>query len=273
MDGKSDIAPFEMTLGSLERVHILEERMDVHWGGYMAIEATIALMENALECGPFDRYVLLQGLEYPIKSNREIAEFFESDTKKEYMLAQNLSKVRNPGDIHKFRLYYYLDRPDSFFPRVIHQLNRILCAHGVIPHLKPNFATADDGRKMEIYQGCAQFGLTQNAVAHIVRFHRENPGFNRFFRSMYAADEAYFHTIIYNSPFVVNTQDGEGRARPQLTDFENLTYFEYPNIVRIFTEKEEWPILRDSGMLFFRKATSESKELLDYIDELHNCEV
>lgn len=36
-----------------------------------------------------------------------------------------------------------------------------------------------------------------------------------------------------------------------------------------FKEKKDWPKLRDSGFLFFRKASSESKELLDYIDEQH----
>ena len=40
-------------------------------------------------------------------------------------------------------------------------------------------------------------------------------------------------------------------------------------VVTLFKEKKDWPKLRDSGFLFFRKASSESKELLDYIDEQH----
>ena len=86
---------------------------------------------------------------------------------------------------------------------------------------------------------------------------------------MYAPDEAYFHTIVYNSPFVRHTPDGKAVARPHLTDFENLTYFEYPTTVMLFTEKKDWAKLQDSGFLFFRKASSESKELLDYIDAQH----
>lgn len=54
-----------------------------------------------------------------------------------------------------------------------------------------------------------------------------------------------------------------------MTNFENLTYFEYPTEVTLFKEKKDWPKLRDSGFLFFRKVSSESKELLDYIDEQH----
>ncbi len=57
-----------------------------------------------------------------------------------------------------------------------------------------------------------------------------------------------------------------------MTDFENLTYFEYPADVTLFTEKKDWPKLRDSGFLFFRKASSQSKELLDFIDEQHRTQ-
>ena len=103
--------------------------------------------------------------------------------------------------------------------------------------------------------------MTRKLAEYLVRFHDENPGFNRYFRTMYAPDEAYFHTIVYNSPFAAHTPKGKAAASPHLTDFENLTYFEYPADVTLFTEKKDWPKLRDSGFLFFRKASSQSKVL------------
>ena len=113
---------------------------------------------------------------------------------------------------------------------------------GRIPHFKKNYVKNNADEKMDVYQGCAQFGVTGGLAAYIVQFHDENKGFNRYFRTMYAPDEAYFHTIVYKSPFVQST---------------------------LFTQKEDWPKLRDSGFLFFRKASSESGELLDYIDAQH----
>lgn len=86
VDGKCDVHPFEKTLSGLERVHLLSHRVKVHWGGYSAVEATILLMWTALAAGDFGKYILLQGLEYPIKSNREIDRFLEADPKREYML-------------------------------------------------------------------------------------------------------------------------------------------------------------------------------------------
>ena len=65
---------------------------------------------NARNCvGGYDRIVILQGLEYPIKSNIEIEKFFVNN-KTEYILAQNISNSTNLKEIHKYRLYWYLGK-------------------------------------------------------------------------------------------------------------------------------------------------------------------
>ena len=273
VDGKSDISPFLALLTPQKQVEVLQNRTNVFWGGYSAIEATIGLMKAALSYGPFDRFVLLQGLEYPIKSNREIEEFFESHSTTEFIKAQNISTAKDYKSVHKYRLYYYLDRLNRLPYKLLEYGNRILVRSHVIPYFKRNYVRDCQGNKMEIYQGCAQFGLTDKAVRYIVDFHDRNPKFNRYFESVYAADEAYFHTIIYNSPFVKYTVDGKAVSRQRLEDFENLTYFEYPVYVTLFKEKKDWEKLKESGFLYFRKASSESKELLDFIDEEHGKEM
>ena len=69
-------------------------------------------------------------------------------------------------------------------------------------------------------------------------------------------------------PFVKNTPNGRAVTKPYLSDFENLTYFEYPVTVTLFKEKKDWHKLRDSCFLYFRKASSDRRELLDYIDQI-----
>ncbi len=89
VDGKCDIEPFKQELKNNPQVHILEKRVCVHWGGYSSIKATVNLFRAAL-WGQFDRFVILQGLEYPIKTNQEIHTFFEKNVEKEFILAQNI---------------------------------------------------------------------------------------------------------------------------------------------------------------------------------------
>lgn len=272
VDAKVDVTPFQNLLRGLKQVRLLEKRTKIYWGGYSAIEATVDLMRCALKDGSYDRYVLLQGLEYPILSNARINEFFERNQNTEFILAQNISKKSDVREEHKYRLFYDLDRAQKITRKVIHKFNTTLMQHGIVPHLKRNYVMDASGRKMDIFQGCAQFGITSDAAAYIVNFHDTNKGFNRYFRTVYAVDEAYFHTIIYNSDFVRNTPDGRAVERAHLTDFENLTYFEYPVQVTLFTKAEDWPKLKDSGFLYFRKASSESKQLLDLIDQEHETE-
>lgn len=253
VDGKCDIKPFEQKMQDNPQVHIIKERVCVHWGGYSSIEATINLFKAALSSKEniFDRFVVLQGLEYSIKTNREIHTFFEKN----------------------FETELSLDSANLFWAKLVHILNyKAFLGHRIIPHFKKNYTVDHSGKKLEIFQGCAQFGVTRKLAEYIVKFYDENKMFNKYFKTMYAPDEAYFHTIVYNSPFVNNTPDGKAITRPHLTDFENLTYFEYPTTVTLFTKKSDWPKLRDSGFLYFRKASSESKELLDYIDKQHVLE-
>lgn len=60
------------------------------------MDATVWLMRAALSynaqiCGEVERFVILQGLDYPIRSNGEIDQFFEENPTKEFILAQNIS--------------------------------------------------------------------------------------------------------------------------------------------------------------------------------------
>lgn len=274
VDGKCDVKPFEQELKANPHVHILSQRVRVYWAGYSSIEATINLFKAALswEKGGqrFDRFVILQGLEYPIKTNQEIHTFFEKRPETEFILAQNISESDNPKEVHKYFLYWYLDFGTQLWARILHRAYMVLfLKSGKIPRFKKSYVMNNANEKMEIYQGSAQFGVTRKLAEYIVQFHDQNEKFNRYFQTAYAPDESYFHTIVYNSPFVKYTPDGKAVTRPHLTNFENLTYFEYPTVVTHFKEKKDWPKLRDSGFLFFRKASSESKELLDYIDEQH----
>lgn len=282
VDLKSDIKPFEQKLNSIPRVHLLSNRVNVHWGGYSSIEATINLLKEALlkdkqekkngEEG-YDYFVILQGLEYPIRNNIEIHSFFENNNGKEFIKAQNISLSYDPNSIHKYRFYWYLDNNGNVLITALHLLNTFFLKKlKIIPKLKKSYTQNNKKEKMDLYQGCAQFGITKILAEYIVEFNENNQKFNNYFKTVYAPDESYFHTIVYNSPFIKNTIDGCAVTRDKLTDFSNLTYFEYPSTVRLFTKKEDWQILSQTNFLFVRKVSSASFELLDYIDSLHEKE-
>lgn len=268
VDGKIAIDGFERALAGLSNVHLLKERKAVYWGGYASIEATILLLSAAAGAGKFDRYVLLQGLDYPIKNNTEIDEFFEAHADTEFIRAASETDSNSNKDKHKYILRYHMDSP-SKLARWRRGINVLILRY--FPFGLPRPYVTIDRKRCEIYRGWAQFALTHAAVEYLLDFHNAHPEYNNYFRHVYAADESYFHTIIYNSHFDSKTVDGHPVAQKDrsILSLLNLTYFEYPDVVRMFQQAEEFEILEGSGYLYFRKASSKSTELLDHIDARH----
>ena len=86
VDAKQDIRPFQMLLKDNEQTYFIEDRQKVYWGGYNAIRATFALLNAALSNErKYDYFVLLQNLDYPIRSNGDIKAFFEKGNGTEYI--------------------------------------------------------------------------------------------------------------------------------------------------------------------------------------------
>ena len=272
VDGNAELEPFINALNNHKRATFIKDRIKIFWGGFSSIEATIKLYKTALSYDNFDRFVILQGLEYPIKSNEEIHEFFKNNATKEFILAQNATLRNDCRSIHKFRLYHFLDKPKSLAFKLTNKLKHYCLKFNYIPPLKPKYARDNNGQKMSIYQGCAQIALTRNAVEYIVNFYDNNQKFNNYFKNSFASDESYFHTIIYNSKFSKNATGLINNDFPRLLDFRNLTYFDYDNNsvkINFYTKKHEFDHFKDSNYLFFRKVDERSNDLLDYIDAYH----
>lgn len=269
VDAKADLPAFQEALQGLERVTILKERLDIHWGGYHAVEATIALMRCAMAAGGCGRFQLLQGLDYPILSNKEIDAFFEENAHVEFLKARNVTNIRNIAEEHKYRLWWMLDKTDNPFYWCLSKFNALLLTLKIVPHFKKIDIRDHEGNRMELYSGCAQWGCSMAAAEKIVNFHDCNPEYNKFFQSVYAPDECYYHTILYNSDFAKRTTCGGPTTGDRLGEYMNITYYEYEDICTVFTKPEEWPRIRDSGKVYFRKVCSQSTELLDMVDEIH----
>ena len=88
-------------------VKILENRFDVKWMGYSMVEATLSMLETAYNSNDcYDYFILLSGVDYPIKSNQYIKSFFAENNGKSF-----INTVKMPGNGKTFdRLeYYYIE--------------------------------------------------------------------------------------------------------------------------------------------------------------------
>jgi hypothetical protein len=223
-------------------------------------------IQLALDCGTYDRFVLLQGQDYPLLSPREIHDYFESHRYQEFCHAREISLSDNKKEYMKICGFWLQDyRKNNKFMRLIHLIFLGLNILG-IPYRKPYFK-CQNGEKWSIYTGWAQWALTRECIEYIVMQYNTLSTFNNYIRFRFPPDELYFHTLIYNSSFKNRISDKIIYGRNGKPTMLNLTYFEYPVTVIVFTEAKDYDWLKNIGTLFVRKVNSNSTALLDRIDK------
>lgn len=272
VDLKSDIAPFEAAISAsgLDRVRFIKNRVKVYWGGFNAVIATLRLLDTAVRSGKhYDRYVILQNLDYPLKSWREIHDFFEKTRDIEFIRACRIAESR---DWHFAEKYKIIEKFDDDFYLSSHSRTEKLWHNGLkfarsIPHLGFN-GIIHDGRDFPLYYGAAQWAITHECARYILDFARKHQKFNAVMRHIKFPDEEYFHTIVHNSDyFRSRCLYGDEPVRRWLVNWRNLHYFEYPGEIVTFTEKD-YDKLAGREELYVRKVrTGISDKLMNMLDE------
>ena len=265
VDNKQDVSPFVEACNGLNNVHFVKERIDNHWGGYNSIIATMRTIKLALSTNDYDRFVLLQGQDYPLCSSKEIHNFFEANIDIEFCKAKNISVSKNKKDYMKCCGLWLMDiRNPSFTMKCIRYFFHKFNAFGI----KYRLPTFKNGKEIwNVYHGWAQFALTRDCIKYILDIYENNALYNKYMKYRFPPDEIYIHTIIHNSPFKDKVSSDVIIRRSGEKTLLNLTYFEYPDYVTVFTDKEDYKWLKNTGCLFVRKVNSSSSKLLHEIDK------
>lgn len=263
LDSRVNVSLFLLAVGDTDRVRFIKTRFPSEWGGWNAVEATIALVREALSEKSYDRLSLLQGLDYPLKSARIIHNWFSIHRDAEFIRACNVTKSSDPDLYGRCKYVWFPNnkyRKTSLILRAMSRILRVL-------RVRTRSGVITDGGEFEVFWGCAQWALTGACARYILNFYDSHPSFNRWFYHAFPADELYFHTVVFNSRYARNTTCGgpEPEAKP-LDKWRNLHYWEYPNTVTIFGE-QDIERLRVRPELYIRKVTTNaSTGLLDRLD-------
>ncbi len=257
IDGKARGFPIEK-IAALPGVTIVKPSIKVHWGDFSMIEATLTLLRTAREKAQFDRYVLLSGACYPVQPLPALEAALALDSTREWIALTPITR-----ESHLFSL---IGRRWRMAP-IVRQttLDRQLRSGW-------NKASKMIGRDLEReigmtpYFGSQWWALTGDCVAMILEFVNSHPSFVHAYRSVYAPDEHFFHTIVANSGFGASAipVEDHGSATNQFTPLHlistaNDRYFGH--------EEAEFLLVSATEHLFIRKVSTErSGVLLDWID-------
>jgi len=229
LDRKADLNAFRFLLDR-ERVTLVADRVDVGWGAYSIVEATLRGFRTIIGSGIDFGYVnLLSGADYPLQSPSGIHDFFANKAGKNFM---EYYAVHNKWTEAIPRLTEYHLTTYNFPGKYLVQkwLNKLLPARTMPAGLDPV------GRSQWM-------SLTVDAVRYILEYLDGHPEVVRFFKLTWAPDEIIFQTILYNSPF-----------RSSLVN-DNLRYIDWSKgqaSPKVLTE-DDLDRMWSSGKLFARK--------------------
>jgi hypothetical protein len=165
------------------------KRISVNWGGYSQIKCELNLLYEASRTY-HDYYHMLSGVDFPLKSNDYICDFFKKYNGYQFI---NFSKDESIHDsLVRMQYYYFLQE----YKRRYQKYKSFLLLNGIVMHLQKmirinRLSNVD----FKIKKGCNWFSITHDCALFILDNYSK---YEKYFKYSLACDEIFIHTILYN---------------------------------------------------------------------------
>ncbi|MBZ9689221.1 beta-1,6-N-acetylglucosaminyltransferase [Clostridium estertheticum] len=189
VDKKANIEDFyEYT----DKVHFMEERIDITWVSFSQIQATLLVLKEVAK-KTYDYVCLLSGDCLPLKNSDEISEFLIKHKGKEFIGIQKKTDANELENNIKFEhSNLYLKRYKSVLESIKFKIQR----HVGSPKINPGYKSLPS-----LYKGANWFCLGGELCNYILKYLQENSWYSAAFEKSFCGDEVFFQTIIMNSKY------------------------------------------------------------------------
>lgn len=259
VDKKVDQVLFEQALFPQykEYVKFTSQRYWVQWGGFNQVRYQKCLLEECINSGmSFDRVFIITGQDYPLVSNEEINRELETNSLKEYIIGMNMSKEEIPLHAKQnITLYHYfrdLEGVSYKVKKIFSGISRLIMR--LLPFRKKDYLVIN-GERWDVYKASSYMCITFNLAKYLVEQLNTNKILMKYFRYSFVPEEMVIPTIVFNSKFKNQCQLLKGNNCCNLLALSSITYFDYGDSIKTFTEKDIEE-LRACGRMFARKFTS-----------------
>lgn len=196
VDKKSDINKFAKYKGY---VNFIENRVDVKWGSYSQIQATINILKEVRKNKNYDYIFLMSGDCLPLKNSREI-KLFLNENKGKLFIGVDLSNNEMQDEIknkvaYKYYNIHYNKEESNIIKKIINKIIKKI--HWILRNIF--FKNKYYKNLPRLYKGSNWFGITGEVNEYILNFISENPLYVKGFKRAFCGDEIFFQSIIMNS--------------------------------------------------------------------------
>ena len=178
----------KLNLKSFDNVNIYKS-IKVYHGGVSQVAATLFLIREAFK-NNYERYIFISGQDVPLKTNKEIINFFDENKDKEFISFEN---IKNNDGMYKemsFRINAY--NFGKIYRKLLSRKFRESISN--IPFIKRK--TPEN-----IYYGSSWWNLSHNAIKYILEYIEKNPAFLKRYNYTWGSDEVFFQSILLTSNF------------------------------------------------------------------------
>ena len=266
IDQKSNFEDFSMIKGN--NIHFTQERVPVFWSDFSQVEAILMLMQMAIsDIRHFDRFILLSGTDYPLRSTAYIERFFESKPDKEFIDLVAMPDEAKGKPISRITTYKF--RPTD----------RLIAVFIRKEFMKIGFLSRERDYRLYLgvlapYGGSEWWALSREACEYILTFVKKEIKAVNYFKHTHCPEESFFQTILGNSSF-------KQRIVRSLTyaDWSDSTAWHPAYITEkhlpIFRSTASFPmdaVLGNGEMLFARKFSDDSEDLVAKLEKQRNTQ-
>lgn len=197
----------------------LKDRYEGYWGGYSLVKIELALIRAARSNQEYKWYHLLSGQDLPIKSQREIKDFFDSHAGQLFVESEDVSKsqtkVYNRVAVKQAFLKKRAYTKSKISRKFLGGLNRCYSI------FQRKILKRDLVRKkhIELKYGSQWFSLPNNAIEFILKNEFK---IDKYFKYAACSDELFIQTILSEGNFhfennnqrLINWNLGSGDGHP-----------------------------------------------------------
>lgn len=231
-------------------------RMDLRWGTNSQINCTLNLLELAVNHKHYDYYHLISGVDLPLKSQKEIHDFFKKNSGKEFIHFYRHDAI-DERRLERVK-YYHLFNGNL---RSKSRIKKLISSKLYYNTLKIEKMLKVNRVKNKKYMfGANWFSITDELANYVVS-HKED--IKKEYKHTSCADELFIQTLVYGTKFYDNLylkRDDDYKSCMRCIDWTRGEPYTF--------REEDFKMLMKSDMLFARKfSTSVDKKIIDMIYE------
>lgn len=246
IDKKVKLIPELHTIKSC--LTIIDKRKNVHWGNVSQIETELLLFDVAYKKGPYDFYHLISGTHLPLKNIDEINAFYTQYSGE--CIFSNLMK--RDGDYQEILKMHRINVCTSGYASsnmFVSGASRFLWKSCIAVQRWLNF-TVNNG--IQFYWANNWCSLSQNAVEYLLSIKKK---IRRRYRWSFCGDEWFVPTELMDSVL-----------KDEVIDSKHLLYGSIGRSNAPVLTMDNACGIKDSDCCFGRKFTSDSKELIAFLN-------